>query len=571
MADKRGSGVSDRLTRTADEVFGWSELRPGQLTAMEAVMQGRDTLAVMPTGAGKSAVYQVPGLLLPGPTVVVSPLIALQRDQIAGLLRHDDAPDAVAVNSAQATGEVEAAWDAVRHGDAEFLFLSPEQLAKDEVVERLARAAPSLFVVDEAQCVAAWGHDFRPDYLRLAQAARRMGRPTVLALTATAAPPVREEIVGRLGMEDPALVVAGFDRPNITLEVRRFQDDTDKRREVVERAAAEPKPGIVYTATRRDAEAYADDLAALGLSAAAYHAGLTAGERSRVHDAFLAGETDVVVATSAFGMGIDKEDVRFVLHASVPGSLDAYYQEIGRAGRDGGPALAVLHYRPQDSGLQRLFATRAPDEETLGAVAERIHERDTPTEPDDIRKETDLSRRRVTAAVNLLEQAGAVHTEDDGRVRAVPGTTAEDATARAAEEARSRSRLEQSRLAMMLGYAETTGCRRRFLLGYFGESYDAPCEACDVCASPSSGDTVVEGAGDSSDEPSSPPSADSYPAGTRVRHTEWGEGTVMSEEGDRITVLFESMGYRTLSLPAVAGKGLLTADPLSAAPRPATS
>ncbi|MFG2470479.1 RecQ family ATP-dependent DNA helicase [Streptomyces canus] len=571
MPDKRSTGVSDRLARTAADVFGWSELRPGQLTAMEAVMQGRDTLAVMPTGAGKSAVYQVPGLLLPGPTVVVSPLIALQRDQIAGLLRHEDAPDAVAVNSAQAAGEAEAAWDAVRHGDAEFLFLSPEQFAKDEVIERLARAAPSLFVVDEAQCVAAWGHDFRPDYLRLAQAAERVGRPTILALTATAAPPVREEIVERLGMDDPALVVAGFDRPNIALEVRRFLDDTDKRRGVVERAAAEPKPGIVYTATRRDAEAYADDLAALGLSAAAYHAGLSAGERSRVHDAFLAGETDVVVATSAFGMGIDKEDVRFVLHASVPGSLDAYYQEIGRAGRDGGPALAVLHYRPQDSGLQRLFATRAPDEDTLGAVAERIHQRDAPTEPDDIRKETDLSRRRVTAAVNLLEQAGAVRTEDDGRVRAVPGTTADDATARAAEEARSRSRLEQSRLAMMLGYAETTGCRRRFLLGYFGEPYDGPCGTCDVCTSPPSGDVVVEGVGDTGDESDSQAPAVSYPVGTRVRHTEWGEGTVMSEEGDRITVLFESMGYRTLSLAAIAGKGLLTADPLSAAPPPARS
>jgi ATP-dependent DNA helicase RecQ len=556
------------LARAADDVFGWSELRPGQLTAMEAVMRGRDTLAVMPTGAGKSAVYQVPGLLLAGPTVVVSPLIALQRDQIAGLLGHADAPDAVAVNSAQAAGETEAAWDAVRHGDAEFLFLSPEQLAKDDVVERLAQAAPSLFVVDEAQCVAAWGHDFRPDYLRLAQAVRRVGRPPVLALTATAAPPVREEIVERLGMEDPALVVAGFDRPNIALEVRRFLDDTEKRRVVVERAAAEPKPGIVYTATRRDAEAYAADLAALGLSAAAYHAGLTAGERSRAHDAFLAGETDVVVATSAFGMGIDKEDVRFVLHASVPGSLDAYYQEIGRAGRDGGPAVAVLHYRTEDSGLQRLFATRAPDEDTLGAVAERVHGSGAPVTRDDIAQETELTRRRVTAAVNLLEQAGAVRVEDDGRVRPVAGTTAEDAAARAAEEARSRRRLEQSRLAMMLGYAETTACRRRFLLGYFGEPYDAPCEACDLCASPSTGDTVVDGVGDTAEEPRETPSpaAASYAAGTRVQHTEWGEGTVMSEEGDRVTVLFESMGYRTLSLAAIAGKGLL-----SAAPPPARS
>ncbi|ORT57229.1 RecQ family ATP-dependent DNA helicase [Streptomyces sp. CB03238] len=491
-------------------------------------------------------------------------VIALQQDQIAGLLGHH-APEAVAVNSAQPAGETEAAWEAVRHGDAEYLFLSPEQLTKDEVVERLARAAPSLFVVDEAQCVASWGHDFRPDYLRLAQAIQRVGRPTVLALTATAAPPVREEIVHRLDMEAPALVVAGFDRPNITLEVRRFPDDADKRRAVVERAAAEPKPGIVYTATRKDAGKYAAELAGLGLSAAAYHAGLAAGERSRVHDAFLAGETDVVVATSAFGMGIDKEDVRFVLHASVPGSLDAYYQEIGRAGRDGDPAVAVLHYRPEDSGLQRLFATRTPDEETLGEVAEQIHERNGSVALDEVGERTDLSHRRVTAAANLLEQAGAVRTDADGEVRHVPGMTSEEATARAVGAAEARRRLERSRLAMVLAYAETTACRRRFLLGYFGEPHEAPCGNCDVCCPPTSTDgTVAEGVGDPDDARPRHPAAASYPAGTRVRHSEWGDGTVMSEEGDRITVLFDSMGYRTLSLAAIAEKGLLTARTESA-------
>ncbi|GAB2852789.1 RecQ family ATP-dependent DNA helicase [Streptomyces deserti] len=557
MSRESDLGVADRLARTAADVFGWRELRPGQLTAMEAVMAGRDTLVVMPTGAGKSAVYQVAGLSLPGPTVVVSPLIALQRDQIAGLLSHS-APDAVAVNSAQPAGETEAAWAAVQHGDAEYLFLSPEQLTKDEVVGRLARAAPSLFVVDEAQCVAAWGHDFRPDYLRLAQVVQRVGRPTVLALTATAAPPVREEIVQRLGMADPTLVVAGFDRPNIALEVRRFTRDADKRRAVVERAAAEPKPGIVYAATRRDAEDYAAELAGLGLRAVAYHAGLAAGERSRVHDAFLAGEADVVVATSAFGMGIDKENVRFVLHASVPGSLDAYYQEIGRAGRDGAPAVAVLHYRPQDSGLQRLFAARAPDEETLGEVAEQIEEHDGPVALDDVSERTNLSHRRVTAAANLLEQAEAVRIDADGEVRSVPDVTAEDATARATEAAETRRRLERSRLEMVLAYAETTGCRRRFLLGYFGEPYDAPCGTCDVCAPASAGGTVVEGVGDTGDARPAHPAAASYPVGSQVRHSEWGDGTVMSEEGDRITVLFDSMGYRTLSLAAIAEKGLLT-------------
>ncbi|MEU2181719.1 RecQ family ATP-dependent DNA helicase [Streptomyces thermolilacinus] len=567
MQAQRAEDASELLARTAADVFGWGTLRPGQLTAMEAVLAGRDTLVVMPTGAGKSAVYQVAGTVLAGPTLVVSPLIALQRDQIAGLPGHGG-PEAVAVNSAQGSGETKAAWEAVRHGDAEFLFLSPEQLAKDEVLDRLAEAGPSLFVVDEAQCVAAWGHDFRPDYLRLAHAVRRVGGPTVLALTATASPPVREEIVRRLEMgDDAAQVVAGFDRPNITLEVRRFAEDADRRRAVVERAAAEAKPGIVYTATRRDAEEYAAELAGLGLSAAAYHAGLPSAERSRVHDAFLAGDADVVVATSAFGMGIDKEDVRFVLHAALPGSLDAYYQEIGRAGRDGGPAVAVLHYRPGDSGLQRMFATRTPDEETLGEVAEAVHDSDGAVGLDELGAETDLPRRRVTAAANLLEQAGAVRTDEEGQVRPEPGVSADDATERAARTARARKRLEESRLEMTRAYAETPGCRRRFLLGYFGEEYEGPCGSCDTCRAEESPDpaagTPTEGVTETGDAPPEHPAAASYPAGTRVRHREWGDGMVMNEEGDRITVLFDSMGYRTLSLAAVTDSDLLTirADP----------
>ncbi|MFI6412135.1 RecQ family ATP-dependent DNA helicase [Streptomyces sp. NPDC050585] len=562
MRTRSAGSDAELLSRTAADVFGWQTLRPGQLAAMEAVLAGRDTLVVMPTGAGKSAVYQVAGTALPGPTVVVSPLIALQRDQIAGL-PGDGGPEAVAVNSAQRSGQTRAAWEAVRHGDAEFLFLSPEQLAKDEVLDRLAQAGPSLFVVDEAQCVAAWGHDFRPDYLRLAHAVRRVGGPTVLALTATASPPVREEIVRRLEMgEDAAQVVAGFDRPNITLEVRRFAEEDQRRRAVVERAASEAKPGLVYTATRRDAEEYAAELAALGLSAAAYHAGLPARERSRVHDAFLAGEADVVVATSAFGMGIDKEDVRFVLHAALPGSLDAYYQEIGRAGRDGGAAVAVLHYRTGDSGLQRMFATRTPDEETLGEVAEAVHEGDGPVDLDELGAGTDLPRRRVTAAANLLEEAGAVRTDDEGQLSPEPGVPADEAAQRASRTAEARKRLEESRLEMMRAYAETTGCRRRFLLGYFGEEYEAPCGTCDTCLAEDSPDpaagTPTEGVTEPGAAPPGHPSASSYPAGTRVRHREWGDGMVMNEEGDRITVLFDTMGYRTLSLAAVTDSDLLT-------------
>ncbi|MEU0667516.1 ATP-dependent DNA helicase RecQ [Streptomyces lavendulocolor] len=556
MSERGADDGTERLRRTAAEVFGWPELRQGQLAAMEQVMAGRDTLAVMPTGAGKSAVYQVPALLLDGPTVVVSPLLALQRDQIAGL-PGTRAVRAVAVNSGQTAAETDAAWEAVGAGDAVYVYLSPEQLAKDEVLERLERSAPALFVVDEAQCVSAWGHDFRPDYLRLAQAARRVGRPPLLALTATAAPPVRQEIMDRLGMDDPALVVAGFDRPNIALCVRRFQDDDDKRRAVVERAAGEPKPGIVYAATRKDSEWYAGELAGLGLTAAAYHAGLRAQERSRVHDAFLDGTLDVVVATSAFGMGIDKEDVRFVLHASVPGSLDALYQEVGRAGRDGRPALAVLHYRPEDTGMRNFFAARTPGDATLGKVAEHLDEQDGPLPLDDLRKETGLSRNRLTAAVNLLEEAGAARTDEDGSVRPDPGVSADEAVEQAGEAARARRRLERTRVEMVRAYAETTGCRRRFLLGYFGEPYDAPCGNCDVCEEAAADGS---GGGDVTDGGAPPDAGGGSPfgAGARVRHREWGDGTVLSEEGDRVTVLFDTMGYRTLSLPAVSDGDLLS-------------
>jgi ATP-dependent DNA helicase RecQ len=541
------SGRAGRLRETAAEVFGWDTLLPEQLTAMEWVLDGEDTLVVMPTGSGKSAVYQVPAALLARPVVVVSPLLALQRDQIAGLPDGDRAPGAVAVNSDLGATATEEAWDAVRRGDARLLYLSPEQLAKDEVLERLAEIRPALFVVDEAQCVSSWGHDFRPDYLRLEQAVRRVGGPPVLALTATAAAPVRREIAERLGMRRPRLLVTGFDRPNISLRVRRFLDEDERRLAVVERAAAEPKPGIVYAGTRKDSEHYARELAALGLSAEAYHAGLRAAERERVHDAFLSGAADVVVATSAFGMGIDKEDVRFVLHASLPGSLDAYYQEIGRCGRDGRPALAVLHYRSEDTGMRSYFAGRAPGHEALSDVAHAVHEhRGDPADLDELREDTGLSRNRVTAAVNLLEEADAVATGEEGEVRPASGMSPEQAAEEAARTARAHRRTERTRVEMARAYAETSGCRRRFLLGYFGEDHPGRCGNCDVCEEQRDGRAPEE-------RPAHPAAA-AYPVGTEVRHEQWGDGTVLSEDHDRITVFFGQAGYRTLALEAVAGQ-----------------
>ena len=531
------------MQRVADQTFGWSRLSEEQRTAMEHVVDGHDVLVVLPTGAGKSAIYQVPALLIEGPTVVVSPLLALQHDQLESI-EETRAPEAVAVNSAQRAAEREHAWRAFAAGEAEYLFLAPEQLAKDETVQALADAGVGLFVVDEAHCVSAWGHDFRPDYLRLGQVVERLGHPTVLALTATAAQPVREDIVERLGLRDHREVVASFDRPNLHLAVVPALDDETKRAEVVARVReldADPAThgGLLYVATRKDAEHYAEELTTHGLRADAYHAGMRKADRDRVHEQFLDGELDVVVATSAFGMGIDKPDVRYVVHASAPESLDSYYQQIGRAGRDGGPATIALCYRAEDLHLQRfLTAGKAPD--VLGQVARTLRDRDEPARLNELPG----SPAKRTRAVNLLEEAGAVTTTIDGRLEYLDDDrSAKDAVAASVEVAEARQKLVRSRIEMIRGYAETTDCRRRFLLGYFGERLADPCGNCDNCDAGTSTEAAPEDA--------------EFPTGAVVRHTEWGEGTVTASDPDELTVLFEEVGYKTLAVAVVRERGLL--------------
>ncbi len=540
MSDRASGSIRGAARRR----LGLTELRPGQEEAIESVVGGRDTLAVLPTGWGKSAIYQVAATLLDGPTVVVSPLVALQRDQV-GTLESTDTGGATQLNSTVSSADREEALAELDDGGLEFLLLAPEQLANEEVLERLASAGPSLFVVDEAHCVSSWGHDFRPDYLRLGAVRRRLGSPVVLALTATAAPPVREEIVQRLGMVDPAVVVRGFDRPNIRLSVRRFVDEAAKRKAVVEAVAAESGPGLVYAATRRTTEEVAAELAAAGVEAAGYHAGLGKGRRSGVQEAFMAGEVDVVVATTAFGMGIDKPDVRFVFHHDVPDSLDSYYQEVGRAGRDGEPAEAVLFYRPEDLGIRRFFASGGEiGSDQLAEVAEHVAGAATPVAVDDLSRETDLSPSRLTVALSRLEDAGAVELRPDHRVS--PGEDVE--AARAAEDAAAagqrRRRTEESRVEMVRAYAESRSCRRQVLLSYFGEHLGELCGNCDVCA---------DGGGP-------PPAAEGpWPVGSTVRHASWGAGQVVRYEDDSVVVLFEEVGYKTLSVALVSEGSLLEA------------
>jgi ATP-dependent DNA helicase RecQ len=515
---------------------------------MEFVVAGHDTLVVLPTGAGKSAIYQVPALLADGPTLVVSPLLALQRDQLVGIGR-SRAPEAVAINSAQGAREREHAWEAISSGAAQYLFLAPEQLAKDEVVDRLVELGIGLFVVDEAHCVSAWGHDFRPDYLRLGQVVERLGHPTVLAMTATAALPVRRDIVTRLHLREHREVFGGFDRPNLHLAVVPAVEEGEKRRKVLARvrelhAESDPQRGLLYVATRKDAESYAEELAGEGIAVAAYHAGMRTADRESVHERFLADELDVVVATSAFGMGIDKPDVRFVVHASAPDSLDSYYQQIGRAGRDGEPAAVVLCHRPEDLDLQRFLTGGGPPEDVLGEVAEALARHDEPVRLAELKQEVAGSAAKQTRAVNLLEEAGVVVTTEDGRLEYLDRAIAPgDAVAAAVEVDGTRRRLVRSRIAMMRGYADTTDCRRRFLLGYFGEPHARRCGNCDTCDAGTATDAGSEDR--------------EFPVGAAVRHSEWDAGVVVSSDRDELTVLFDDVGYKTLALGIVRERGLL--------------
>src|SRR4051812_45803750 len=529
---------SPPIERVARETFGFEALRPGQREAIESVLQGRDTLVVMSTGSGKSAIYEIAGFIKPGVTVVISPLIALQRDRIEAIEKRVPG-EAAGVNSNVAEGEKREAMEEFTEGELEYLFLAPEQLANAEVLEQVRAAGPSLMVVDEAHCISEWGHDFRPDYLRLGAFIAEMGHPTVLALTATASPPVREEIVERLHMRDPLVIVRGFDRPNIWLGVERFHDEAHKRRALIEATEQADNPGLVYAATRKSAEELAGEL-----GATAYHAGMSAKKRDQIQNDFMADKTDAIVATTAFGMGIDKPNIRFVHHHDISESVDSYYQELGRAGRDGEPARAVLFYRPEDLGLRRFFAGGALGVDVIQGVAETVFSEGGPVEPATIRDELELSETKLATAVSRLEEAGALNALPTGEVSpSCPREELEDAVQRAAEAEEERHAFDRSRVEMMRAYAEHDGCRRQFILSYFGEEFEGPCGNCDNCDAGLSEASAAD---------------DPFPIGARVEHAEWGEGAVQRYDGDQMTVLFDSVGYKTLSLALVVEGDLLT-------------
>ena len=351
------------------EYFGHERFRPGQQEVIEAALAGRDVLVVMPTGAGKSLCYQLPALMREDEvTVVVSPLVSLMSDQVAGLERAA-AGRAVLINSQREAGENREALARVRGGGVRLLYVAPERFAAPGFVESLEGVRVGMFVVDEAHCVSQWGHDFRPDYFELPRAARALGARQIFAATATATPRVAGDVIVRLGLRDAVRVTTGFDRPNLSYIVIRAGNDVDRRQRITS-VLADPaaRPAIVYAGTRKRTEELASALErSLGVGVAAYHAGLDRDARERAQRAFMADEVEIVVATNAFGMGIDKPDVRTVCHAAVPESLEAYYQEAGRAGRDGAPARCLLFAAGGDKGLHVYFINQSAGGEPRNA------------------------------------------------------------------------------------------------------------------------------------------------------------------------------------------------------------
>jgi ATP-dependent DNA helicase RecQ len=486
---KKGtSRKSSSLERLMRGTFGLTEFRPGQEDVIRSIVAGHDTVAVMPTGAGKSLCYQLPALHLPGTTVVVSPLIALMKDQCDKL--NELGVTARQVNSTIKESDIAATLDQIRSGDVDFVFATPERLEMAGFLETLRKVPIDLFVVDEAHCLSEWGHDFRPAFLSLPTGIKALGSPPVLALTATATPQVLEDVVRQLGLRDPQMFNLGVYRENLLYRVHHTVNDLAKQQRLVRLLRETPGTGIVYVATIKQCDAVGRLLEAEGIEAERYHGRLNAKGRHETQDRFMAGELKAIVATNAFGMGIDKPDIRFVVHYDMPGSLESYYQESGRAGRDGSPADCVLLYRIEDRRTHQFFmGGKYPGAEAILAVRDALVSLDAATAPatlaDVQTAAPGVAKTKVRSVLAMMKDMGLVRELRGSKYRLLEREVSTAAVEELGREYAARIEGDRRKLERMAQYAQSPRCRWKELLDYFGEG-DAfeRCGTCDNCTNP---------------------------------------------------------------------------------------
>ena len=537
------------IKKLLSSVFGVPRLRDGQQQVIDSVLDGQDTLAIMPTGSGKSLCYQIPARMLDGVTIVVSPLISLMKDQLEKL-------DALGIRAAQVNSSLgaedeQAALDGIRAGRHEIVFCTPERLAMAEFLEVLKQVRIALVVIDEAHCISQWGHDFRPAYLEMAASIEALGKPPVLALTATATEDVVADIGKQLGRARINVVNTGIYRPNLHYAVVQVTNHDERYVKALELVRQSQGTGIVYAATIKAAEEMMQVLEEAGENAVLYHGKLPAAERKQSQDLFMAGARRVMVATNAFGMGIDKPDTRFVIHLQIPANLEAYYQESGRAGRDGADASCTLLYFQDDKRVQQFFLVKHyPGPKDLKAIHAKACElaEAGPVTTDALAEALEeLPSSTLKVCLKLLKDGKLLRQNRklEYRPTALEGSAA--LFGRLAAVYEEKQERDREALEQMVGYAVSGFCRWKVLLDYFGDEVEGfeKCCRCDNCLNPPQVADLAIRDDEFEREPEAEPAGPSFAPGAQVRVPKFDVGTVQTVAGDQITIAFPEHGTKT--------------------------
>jgi ATP-dependent DNA helicase RecQ len=546
------------IERVLHEDFDHKAFRPGQKEVITSVLKGKDVIAVLPTGAGKSITYQLLSQVLPGITLVVSPLIALMKDQVDSM--EEIGHSAALINSAKKTSEINETLEQAKEGNTKLLYITPERFENHEFLEALKQMKLSLIVVDEAHCIAQWGQDFRPSYMFLPFYFNQIGKPPVLALTATAPEHIRQEIIANLNLNNPETLVYGIDRPNLYFEVIRVEEereDFNQLEKLFFHDAEQPQKsesdgdiescmkgsGVIYTATTKGAEETAQWLNSRGIKADYYHGKRTKKERDHVQEAFMNNKVRVIAATNAFGLGIDKHDIRFVIHKDIPATVEAYYQEAGRAGRDGNLARCTILYRPNDLGRAKFLSG-----------TDRLTKRELYKGIRNIRKLTSGTLEEYITASGLHrgDFARLLHILESQKLIKSDGINLKieshkiDGSKLSLDQESIRKAFERSRWEMIRTYAETKECRRKFLVTYLGDSFEST--ACMMCDNDNIDGIVVE---------SVEPFTTEFSQGGIVQHNVWGQGTIQDVTATSLTILFQDIGYKILDIETIKQTNIL--------------